>query len=137
LVYAALEPASAKGKRATDIILQAAPKGILAVQALLEFVAVVRKKSPDRLAAAIEQVAAWADVYETAPTTLQSTESALSLVAQHKIQVWDAVILATAAQAGATHFLSEDLGDGETHLGVRIVNPFKVSERELAQLFQK
>lgn len=134
LIYATLEPETVKGRRAASIVLRAAPRGILAVQALLEFVAVVRKKSPELLAMAIEQAESWASVYETAPTTTQSAGAALKLVAEHKIQVWDAAILASVAQAGATHFLSEDLGDGETRLGVRIVNPLKLSEAALSAL---
>jgi predicted nucleic acid-binding protein len=134
LIYATLEPETVKGRRAASIILQAAPKGILAVQALLEFVAVVRKKSPELLAAAKEQAATWAEIFEIASTTPQSADTALDLATRHKLQIWDAVILASAAHAGATHFLSEDLGDGETHLGVRIVNPFNLSEAELSKI---
>lgn len=137
LVYAALEPISAKGKRASSIIERAAPYGILAVQALLEFVAVVRKKSPDLRTAAIDQTSAWSAVFETAPTTNQTMEAGLALATKHRLQIWDAVILASTAQIGATHFLSEDMGDGETHLGVKIVNPFKLGERDLSEMFPK
>lgn len=137
LIYAALEPMSEKGKRAQSIIQRAAPFGILTVQALLEFVAVVRKKSPGLLSSAIAQAAAWSAVFETAPTTAQTMEAAMNLAAKHQMQIWDAVILASAAAAGATLFLSEDMGDGELHLGVTIQNPFKLGDDALAQFFSE
>lgn len=69
LIYAALEPGSDKGKRAAQIIRRATPRGILATQALLEFVAVVRRRTPDLMVQAIVQAEAWASVFETAATT--------------------------------------------------------------------
>ena len=42
-----------------------------------------------------------------------------------KIGFWDALIVASAAKAGATRLLSEDLNSGQIIAGVRIENPFK------------
>jgi predicted nucleic acid-binding protein len=124
LVYAALEPDSFKGEVAADLIRRAAPHGILAVQALLEFVAVVRRRAPSLTAKAVRQAEAWAAVFETAPSTLLVMGAALRLVDAHRFQVWDAVIICAARAAGATVFFSEDLQDDLSLDGLRVVNPF-------------
>lgn len=134
LVYAALEPGSGKGRTAADVIAVATPAGILAAQALLEFVAVVRRRAPDLTAEAIAQAEAWASVFETAATTPLVMGAALRLVASHRFQVWDAVIWAASRDAGATLLLTEDLQDGFTLDGMTAVNPFGRSAAELAAL---
>jgi predicted nucleic acid-binding protein len=136
LIYAALEPGTAKGKRATEVIQLATLRGILANQALLEFVAVVRRRAPHLTAQATVQAEAWAAVFETAPTTTLIAAAAHRLVVNHQIQVWDAVILCAAANAGATHFLSEDLQDGATLDGVLVMNPFTRSLPDIVALLQ-
>jgi predicted nucleic acid-binding protein len=40
-----------------------------------------------------------------------------------QISFWDALIVASAEQAGAAHLYSEDLNAGQTIAGVHIVNP--------------
>ncbi len=40
-----------------------------------------------------------------------------------KISIWDAIVLATAAEAGCRMLLSEDMQHGFTWSGVTIVNP--------------
>lgn len=136
LIYAALEPASDKGALASDVIKRVAPGGILAAQALLEFVAAIRRRKPDLTHAAVAQVDAWASVFETAPTTLPVMRAALGLVAAHKFQVWDAVIGAASQYTGATVLFSEDMQDGFTLNGMKIVNPFTRSTTELAGLIE-
>jgi predicted nucleic acid-binding protein len=37
---------------------------------------------------------------------------------------WDALLVATAAEVGCTAILTEDLADGSTVQGVRIMDPF-------------
>src|SRR5947209_3182991 len=123
LVYSELEPDSNKGVRASALIRAAAPTGVLAVQALLEFMAVVRRKRPDRLDAADAKVEAWTRVFEIAPTTSRVARSALDLSRAHGLQIWDAVIWSAAQDAGATVFLSEDLQDGLALGGMRAANP--------------
>ena len=134
LVYAALEPASDKGVRAAQAIHHASSRGILAAQVLLEFVAVIRRRSPELTTQAIAQANAWAAVFEVAPTSNLVTSRALALVRDHQFQVWDAVIWAASREAGATLFLSEDLQDGMTLDGMRAVNPFLGPEVDLAAL---
>jgi predicted nucleic acid-binding protein len=134
LVYAELEPKQRKGIAAQRVIELAAVNGVIANQALLEFVAVVRRRLPTSLPSAIAKVDAWSQVFETAPTTSLVMMDALRLVNAHQFQVWDAVIWSAARAVGATVFLSEDLQDGMTFDGMRVVNPFSRSEDELTKL---
>jgi predicted nucleic acid-binding protein len=60
-------------------------------------------------------------VIETTPSVLLA---ATDLTVGHRIGIWDAVILAAAAEAGCRVLLSEDLQDGFTWDGVTVVNPF-------------
>ena len=134
LVYAELEPKTDKGGRAQRVIGAGAPHDVIAVQALLEFIAVIKRRRPESLPSAMLKVSAFASVFEIAPTTLDVASTALALVRDHKFQVWDAVIWTAARNAGATIFLSEDLQDGFTLDGMRAVNPFALTEAELTTL---
>ena len=134
LVYAELEPKQLKGIAAQRVIELAATNGVIANQALLEFVAVVRRRLPTSLPSAIAKVEAWAQVFETAPTTSLVMTDALRLVDAHQFQVWDAVIWSAARAAGATVFLSEDLQDGLVLEGMQVMNPFSRSNTELTAL---
>jgi predicted nucleic acid-binding protein len=136
LVYAALEPASPKGLVSANLIRLATPHGVLAVQALLEFVAVVRRRAPNLTARAAHQAEAWSSVFETAPTTSLVMGAALKLVTAHQLQVWDAVIFTASRAAGASVFFSEDLQDSGSLDGLRVVNPFARSEADLLALLK-
>jgi predicted nucleic acid-binding protein len=62
------------------------------------------------------------------PLTLETHESGLRLAERHGLSVYDAMIVASAIQAGCDVLWSEDMQDGmaidET---VRIANPFRDS----------
>jgi predicted nucleic acid-binding protein len=61
--------------------------------------------------------------------------AALSLAADHGLQIFDSLILATAADAGCDALLSEDLHDGFVWRGVEVINPYAVGGRKrLARL---
>jgi predicted nucleic acid-binding protein len=134
LVYSELEPNSEKGERARRLIGASAFGGVLAVQVLLEFIAVVRRKRPDRQEAAVESYEAWSHAFHLLPTTPDIARAAVALSRKHGFQVWDAVIWSAAKQAGATLFFSEDLQDGLTIDGMTAVNPFAMSEAGFAEL---
>ncbi len=134
LVYAELEPETVKGVTAQRVIAASAARGVIAVQAMLEFIAVVRRRRMQSLPSAIEKVDAWSMVFETAPTTTAVARSAIKLAAAHNLQIWDAVIWTAARAAGATLLVSEDLQDGLVLDGMRVVNPFTLSETAFAAL---
>lgn len=49
---------------------------------------------------------------------------ALRLKARYQLSYWDAAIVATAQQLGASTLYSEDLQHGQTFDAVKVVNPF-------------
>lgn len=61
-------------------------------------------------------------------TTFKSTESAclaaLDVAATSRRSYWDALLIASAAEAGCTVLFSEDRQDRPSIAGVEIVNPF-------------
>jgi predicted nucleic acid-binding protein len=69
-------------------------------------------------------VASWTINTTVAPTTEATILAAMDLSASHNLQIWDAIILQAASEAGARILLSEDMHNGFTWNGTTIVNPF-------------
>lgn len=124
LVYAELEPDTAKGKRAAAIVKRADRDGVIAVQALGEFLRVVQRIKPTALAAAAKQVGIYRRTFDTPHTTEDIVSKAAELAINHKLQLWDCVICVASEQARAKVLLSEDMQDGRLVGSLRIVNPF-------------
>jgi predicted nucleic acid-binding protein len=59
------------------------------------------------------------------PITADQMQEAWRLEDRYQVNYWDALLLASASQAGCAWFLSEDLNDGQDYGGVRVVNPFR------------
>ena len=57
------------------------------------------------------------------PTTVATVIRASDIAELAQIAFWDALIVASAEQDGATLLYSEDLNDGQVIAGVRVVNP--------------
>ena len=66
----------------------------------------------------------WADSFEVADSTWFAFQAALDLVVDHQITMWDALILAVAAEKRCRLLLSEDFQDGFVWHGVTVVDPF-------------
>jgi hypothetical protein len=55
----------------------------------------------------------------------------MDLAVDHHLSVWDAVIVAAAAEAGYRLVLSEEMQEGFTWRGLTIVNPLAASSHPL------
>ncbi len=66
----------------------------------------------------------WHDAYIVADTSPAVMLDAMELATSHQFSLWDAIMLAAAAQAGCRLLLSEDMQDRFTWRGVTIRNPF-------------
>ena len=73
----------------------------------------------------------WADSFEVADSTWTAFQSALDLAVGHELQIWDALILSTAAENHCRILLSEDLHNGFTWRGVTVLNPFATPQNPL------
>lgn len=69
-------------------------------------------------------VSVWHDLGDVLPLTGSATTAALTAVERYRLSFWDALIWATARDAGVPVVLSEDFQDGQEIEGVRFVNPF-------------
>ncbi len=120
LVYA--QQADEKGDRARQLF---ASGGKLSVQVLNEFTAVSRRKQRRDWREIDEAVA---DVLTTVDPPLAITLdlhiSARVLAEDHLLSFYDALIVASAIEAGCDTLYSEDMQHGRTIGSVAIVNPF-------------
>ena len=120
LVYA--QQMDGKGDRARALF---AGGGKLSVQVLNEFTAVSRRKQRRDWREIDEAVADVLTIVDPPlPLTLDLYHSARSLAQDHQLSFYDALIVATAIEAGCDTLFSEDMQHGRSIGGLSIVNPF-------------
>lgn len=125
LVYAADIDAGERHRTGVAVVAQAARADcIITLQALSEFFFVSTRKAKLDLAEADEFVKDWRSVFPIALASERALASAIQTVQRHKIAFWDAMLVATAEEAGCNLLVSEDLQDGRHIGGVTVVNPF-------------
>ena len=119
-----------------NLIKQLPPEYVLLpVQTLGELYRVLTgktKRSPDSARASIQE---WADSFEVADSTWSAFQSAFDLSVDHNLQIWDALILAIAAENHCRILLSEDLQHGFTWRGITVVNPYSIPSHPLLSSF--
>jgi predicted nucleic acid-binding protein len=99
--------------------------GVVSAQVLNEFVRVARKKLRLDWAiieTALDELRALVD--EVRPVALSTHEFALSFAKRDGIDIYDALILAAAIEAGCATLFSEDFQHGRRFGELTIVNPF-------------
>lgn len=100
--------------------------GAINVQVLNEFVSVfhhkLRRPWPE-----VEQALAEIRVLcsPPLPLTIKTHESGLRIAKESGYRVWDALVIASALEAGCDTLYSEDLHHGQVIEGLTIRNPFK------------
>jgi len=130
LIYAELEPESDKGARSADLILRAARDGVIPVQVLGEYLRFIQRRAPAEFEAAIRQASIYQAVFLTPATTDIIVNKASELARAHRLQFWDCVICAASIEAGAKVLMTEDMQDGRTVEGLRLINPFSAANTE-------
>ena len=99
--------------------------GAISVQVLNECASVLRRKAEldwPEIAAALEDVRTLVDA--VLPLTVATHARALDLAGQGGLSFYDALIVASALEAGASRILSEDMQAGRRFGDLKIVNPF-------------
>ncbi|HYG87657.1 MAG TPA: PIN domain-containing protein [Azospirillum sp.] len=104
---------------------------VLPTQVLGELYRVLVGKAKRSVAEARAAVLMWRDLYPPSDTTAAVMMAAIDLAADHRLSIWDSVVLAAAAEAGCRLLLSEDLQDGFTWRGLTVVNPFSAEPHPL------
>jgi predicted nucleic acid-binding protein len=107
--------------------------GVVPVQVLGELFNVLVRKAGRSREAARDAMLSWRDAFSSVATDPAAMLLAADLAADHKLGIWDSVILATASQAGCRFLLSEDMQDGFTWGGVTVVNPFAPASSPLLE----
>jgi predicted nucleic acid-binding protein len=125
LVYAMDARASHRHRLAMGIIDQAVQLDcILTLQSVSEFYAAVTRKRIATVADTLAQAEDWLAMFRIAAASAGAVRVALRSAASGQASFWDALLVATAAEAGCTTILTEDLSDGALLQGVRVLNPF-------------
>ncbi len=130
LIYAELEPESAKGKRAAELILRAAKDGVIPVQVFGEYLRFIQRRVPAMFEEAVKQVSVYQAAFLTPSTTGAVIASASEMARDHGLQFWDCVVCVAALDVGAKVLLTEDMQDGRLLNGLRLLNPFAPANDE-------
>lgn len=110
---------------AIDLMRRLPPEAVLLpVQTLGELFRVLTGKAKCDPDEARSRVLQWADSFSGADSTWTAFQAAFDLTVDHDLQIWDALILAVAAESRCRLLLTEDLHHGFTWRGVTVVNPF-------------
>jgi len=114
-------------------LLAALPEDMVVIptQTLGELYRVLTGKAGRDPAAAREAILAWSDSFSLADSTWTSFQSAMNIAGDHGLQIWDALILAVAAESRCRLLLSEDFQHGFTWSGVTVVNPYALKPHPL------
>ena len=130
LVYAEGFGDDARCKLAADLVARLKPTdAIVAVQVLGELSRVLTSKMKKSGSEVRDLLLSWSDGVVVADTTWTAFQSAMDLSVDHQISMWDALILAVAAENKCRLLLSEDFQNGFTWRGVTIVNPFETKAK--------
>ncbi len=127
LVYAEDRDAGKKHTIARDLVanLWRSEQGVLSVQVLQEFFVTVTRKMPrplasDQALAIVKQYLTWRVVENTGDLLVAAIRGA----ADHKVSLWDALILEAARKERCDRLWTEDLNHGQRIGDLLVVNPF-------------
>ena len=104
---------------------------LVLAQALGELFRVLTGKAKREAAPAREAVMAWADSFEVGDSSWSAFQAAIDLAIDHGFQIWDALIMAVAAENSCRMVLSEDWQAGFIWRGLTVVNPFALPSSPL------
>jgi predicted nucleic acid-binding protein len=95
---------------------------LISTQAMGETYNIALKAKMER-AAAKQASLLLCRVFPTSAPSFNDFTTAIDLAAEHKLQIWDSLILAHAAASACDYLLSEDMQDGFVWRGLTILNP--------------
>jgi predicted nucleic acid-binding protein len=127
LLYAISKVPAEQAKASVALGILQAEDLCLSVQVLQEFyVQATRASKTDRITheQAVSLIEAYAR-FHVEETTLSLVRAALAAKERFGISYWDAAIIEAARSAACEVLLTEDLSDGRSYDGVKVVNPFR------------
>jgi len=132
LFYAIDNTAGEKNRIASSLLRSAASvNAVLLLQTLAELSNAIRKRPAIPLDYLRRFIRANAMIFPVGESSLADVLLAGSIQQVHKIQFWDAMLVATAQRAGCTILFSEDMQHGRVFDGLTVLNPFLLAAEEL------
>lgn len=129
LIYAVDAREERKRAFAAKIIEAAASLDCpLALQAVGEFYAAATAKLKLNPKDAAERAGQLIAGFDTFAYSVHAVRAALEEAPRSRFSYWDAVLLASAAEAGCTTIFSEDMADGARFGSIAVANPFRRNE---------
>jgi predicted nucleic acid-binding protein len=123
--FAPLERDAHKPAAARDVIAGLWRHRVLVpVQVLGELYRVLTGKAGRAPADARAAIMAWGDSVTVLGTSAAVMLAAVDLAADHGLSIWDAVVLAAAAEGGCRLVLAEDMQHGFAWRGLTVADPF-------------
>lgn len=113
-----------QSRRLLDNLLDLDARIVVPAQALAELHNVLLVKKRLHPAECSRRVSRWIRTVAIESTDVGVINDALTLAATASLRIFDAVILAAAAEAGCDLLVSEDFQDGFRWRGVTVTNPF-------------
>ncbi|HSQ72383.1 MAG TPA: PIN domain-containing protein [Rubrivivax sp.] len=125
LVYAEGEGDAARCARANDLMCRLSnAQVVVPVQVVGELFRVLHGKFRRPADEVRLTITRWSDLHAVADSSWSALQAALDLGGEQGLQIWDALILAVAAEQRCSLLLSEDLQHGYTWRGVTVMSPF-------------
>ena len=97
---------------------------VVSVPALAEFFHVVTRRGRLSTGEARDRIEDWQALFSVIAARANTLSHAIDGLRQFQMPFWDAMLWATAQEAGVTVLLTEDFQDLALIEGVRFVNPF-------------
>jgi predicted nucleic acid-binding protein len=125
LVYCTDVGAPAKQQRARALVerLSNAGEAVVSTQVLIELFHVLTRKQKLPGAAAQALVLAYT-AWPVVDSDTALVAAAMAQSVQHRLSIWDAMVVQAALRAGTHTLYSEDLGHGQRFGTLAVVNPF-------------
>jgi predicted nucleic acid-binding protein len=125
LVYCTDASAPAKQARARSLVAQAtaAGDGLLSTQVLIELFHCLTRKQRMPAATAQGLVNAFT-AWRVIDSDLALVTASLQASVQHRLSIWDAMVIEAALRADAQTLYTEDLTHGQRFGALTLVNPF-------------
>ena len=125
LVYAVDRDSGERHRRSVELVGRAARRDcVLTLQALAEFFHATTRKALLTPSHAGDFVRDWLEVFEVAAANESALVDAMNAVDEHRLSFWDALLWATARQAGCSAVVTEDMQHGRRLGGVAFIDPF-------------
>jgi predicted nucleic acid-binding protein len=125
-VYAVDASSPAKRIRAQSLLADLADSIVISTQVLLEFYVTATRKlakplSPEDAERRVHELSGT----EVVEVTVPLVRTAITLSREHRLSLWDALIVESARARGCRRLFSEDFQHGREFGNVRVENPFR------------